>query len=147
MRNLFKLKNHENQRGVAAVEFAIVLPLMTILLIGIIEFGIVLYNKQVVTNATREGARSAINDLGTKLNSSQIQNIVYEYASDKLITFGNPLDMNDIAVSSSNNNVATREFPDDVTVELTFEHAFVIPGFLGLGPSINIGSITIMKMM
>lgn len=47
----------QGERGAAAVEFALVLPILLVLLLGIVEFGRV-FNVQVsVTNAAREGAR------------------------------------------------------------------------------------------
>ena len=46
-----------NQDGVAAVEFAIILPFLVILIFGMIEFSLVLYNKAMITNASRVGAR------------------------------------------------------------------------------------------
>lgn len=49
------LKN--NQRGASAVEFAIILPLLMTILIGIIELGFY-FNQQIsLTQAAREGAR------------------------------------------------------------------------------------------
>ncbi len=42
------------------VEFAIVLPLLLIITFGIIEFGLIMYDKAMITNASREGARSGI---------------------------------------------------------------------------------------
>ena len=46
-----------SERGAAAVEFALVFPLLVTLLLGIMEFGRV-YNVQVsVSSAAREGAR------------------------------------------------------------------------------------------
>jgi len=50
----------EGERGVAAVEFAILLPLLVTLLFGFIQFGIAFNNKIQATNAAREGARLAI---------------------------------------------------------------------------------------
>jgi Flp pilus assembly protein TadG len=49
-----------DQRGISAVEFAIVLPVLLMFLFGIIEFGIILYDKAIITNATREAARERI---------------------------------------------------------------------------------------
>ena len=49
-----------SQRGAAAVEFAIVCSLLFLLVFGIIEFSIMLYDKAVITNASREGARAGI---------------------------------------------------------------------------------------
>ncbi|QKE41830.1 MAG: pilus assembly protein [Ferrovum myxofaciens] len=46
-----------SERGVAAVEFALIFPLMLLLMFGIIEFGTMMYDQIMVTNAAREGAR------------------------------------------------------------------------------------------
>lgn len=45
-----------DQRGVAAVEFALLLPVLIMVLFGIIEFGIALSRQQVLDTASREGA-------------------------------------------------------------------------------------------
>jgi Flp pilus assembly protein TadG len=47
----------DNERGAAAVEFAILLPLLLLLVLGTIEFGRA-YNAQItLTNAARDGVR------------------------------------------------------------------------------------------
>lgn len=48
-----------NKRGQGMVELALVLPLLLLLLAGIMEFGQVMHQYLVVTEAAREGARSA----------------------------------------------------------------------------------------
>ena len=49
--------NPTNDRGAAAVEFALILPLLVLLIMGLIEFSL-LFNTQIsLTNAAREGAR------------------------------------------------------------------------------------------
>ena len=51
------MKRMKSERGAAAVEFALVLPLLLLLLLGIVEFGRV-YNAQMqLTAAARDGAR------------------------------------------------------------------------------------------
>jgi len=47
-------------KGAAMVELAIILPIMLLVLFGIIELGLIMYNKAVITNASREGARTGI---------------------------------------------------------------------------------------
>ncbi len=47
------------RRGQSLVEFAMVLPILLILIFGIIEFGMGLRSYISLTNATREGARFA----------------------------------------------------------------------------------------
>jgi len=48
-----------DERGQAAVEFALVLPILMALLLGIIQFGIVFNNYVTITDAARAGARKA----------------------------------------------------------------------------------------
>ena len=48
-----------DQRGAIAVEFAIILPLLLLLVVGTIEFGRVYSQFQVFNGAAREGARCA----------------------------------------------------------------------------------------
>ncbi len=47
------------QRGAAAVEFALIAPLLFMLLFGIFEFGLAWSQKNVYLGAAREGARYA----------------------------------------------------------------------------------------
>jgi Flp pilus assembly protein TadG len=48
------------KRGGALIEFALVLPIMTVLLVGVIETSVLLYDKALITNASREGARYGV---------------------------------------------------------------------------------------
>jgi Flp pilus assembly protein TadG len=50
-------KRAGRERGAAAVEFALVLPLLIILLLGIIDFGLYYYNDLALTHAARDAAR------------------------------------------------------------------------------------------
>src|SRR5947209_283568 len=56
--------------GAAAVEFAIVAPLLVSLVLGLIEFGRVLMVEQILTNAAREGCRTAVLDGSTTSDTS-----------------------------------------------------------------------------
>lgn len=49
----------KNRKGQSMVEFALVLPIMLLLLLGIMEFGFIFHEYLVVTHAAREGARDA----------------------------------------------------------------------------------------
>lgn len=51
-----KLRNSEGQ---TLVETALVLPVILLILMGIIEFGLIFNNYLMVSNASREGARTA----------------------------------------------------------------------------------------
>jgi Flp pilus assembly protein TadG len=47
------------QSGAEVIEFALTLPLLLLVVLGIIEFGFLFQQYEVVTNAAREGARIA----------------------------------------------------------------------------------------
>ena len=49
-----------SRRGQTLIEFAMILPILMMLIFGVIEFGRYLYLKNSVTNAAREGARKAV---------------------------------------------------------------------------------------
>ena len=47
-----------SERGAAAVEFALVLPLLVLLIAGIAEFGRLYYLQTTISGAAREGVRA-----------------------------------------------------------------------------------------
>ena len=51
-----------NDRGASALEFALVVPLLLVLVMGIIEFGFMFQAQLALTHAAREGARRAAVD-------------------------------------------------------------------------------------
>ena len=84
-----------NQKGAAILEFAIVLPFLLVLVFGMIEFGLIAYNKQVITNASREGARWAIGQPSPskdppepRRSTDSVKAVVTDYwNNNKLINF------------------------------------------------------------
>lgn len=48
------------ERGAAAVEFAIVLPVLFLVIAGIVDFGRAFFTQIQLANAAREGARAAV---------------------------------------------------------------------------------------
>jgi Flp pilus assembly protein TadG len=84
-----KLRREE---GASMVEFALVAPLLLVLLFGIIEFGLILYDQAAITNASREGARyAAMYYINPSTNTPQqhscsdIQSYVTNYVNPILI--------------------------------------------------------------
>lgn len=59
-----RARGRHGQRGATAVEFAIVLPLLLLVLFAIVEFGFALYDKQLITTATGNAARAAVAYVG-----------------------------------------------------------------------------------
>jgi len=58
--SLRKVPHRPRRRAAVMAEFAIILPIFILAVIGIIEFGRAIMVQQILTNAAREGARRAI---------------------------------------------------------------------------------------
>jgi len=54
---MIALRALKRQRGQSLTEFALILPVLLVILIGIIDFGRAVYAYHVVANCAREGAR------------------------------------------------------------------------------------------
>jgi Flp pilus assembly protein TadG len=54
------LKRFCGEEAAHLVEFALVLPMLLLVILGIAEFGFIFQRYEVVTNAAREGARMAV---------------------------------------------------------------------------------------
>lgn len=82
-----------SERGAAAVEFALILPVFIVLLLGIIEFGAA-YNAQIlVTNAAREAARS--------MTLTGTEDAAVEAAAAAVAPIGLALSNNDVSFTVS----------------------------------------------
>jgi hypothetical protein len=75
------------QRGSAVVEFALILPILLAVLVGGIDASLALYDKAVITNASREGARAGIVARNPMLTDAQIKAVVNQYAQS-VVSFG-----------------------------------------------------------
>jgi Flp pilus assembly protein TadG len=152
----------KSQKGVAAVEFALVLPLLVLLIFGIIEFSLLMFNKQVITNASREGARAGIvagtprlpYSGGTPCASptSSIDAVVKCYSKDHLITFAssNLPPTTTVEPTTYNSNAL---FGTDLKVTVQYNYEFlVLPGIIvglfngGMGNTLMIQATTVMKL-
>jgi hypothetical protein len=54
------VRRRESNSGQDLVEYAIVFPVLMLLLLGIIDFGRIIYSYNAISNAAREGTRLAI---------------------------------------------------------------------------------------
>lgn len=54
------LKRFLKEQGQSMVEFALILPVLLVILCGIVDFGWIYYNQITLNNAAREGARYAV---------------------------------------------------------------------------------------
>lgn len=72
------LRRSRGQEGAAAVEFAIILPILLVLTLGALDLGHMYFVDHLITNASREGARYAAKYTGATAapTSAQISDYV-----------------------------------------------------------------------
>ncbi|MBT8395702.1 MAG: pilus assembly protein [Gemmatimonadetes bacterium] len=78
--------------GQALVEFALVVPILLLLLLGIVEFARAWNIYEVLTDAAREGARTAVVDDPDYQEESAVKNVVFNAGA----TAGITIDLNKI---------------------------------------------------
>ncbi len=120
--------NHKLQKGAALVEFAIVLPLFVFCMFVPIEFGLALYDKGVITNAARNGVRSAIIASNTKtLASAQLAGVnkATSYCLQNLISLSSGLNSKACTVSFINSTSIVQDTAMTIQVTYTYTGLFI----------------------
>ena len=123
------------------VEFALILPILLGLLIGGIDLSLALYDKAVITNASREGARAGIVARNPQLSDTQIRQVVNQYAQSALVNLGaNPAAPTVVIQKGSLGGDPTLQ----VTVSYTFQGIGLGSLFQSLGKPWVLQSSTVM---
>lgn len=134
-------------RGGSAAEFAIILPVLVALLFGIIEFGLILYDQAMITNASREGARAGIvYSYPARIGDGEIVSVVTNYCVNHLVSFGSGSAVN-VSIQRAGAGGGTAS-GDTLTVRVTYPYTFlVLPNFItSLGPQLSLSATTVMRM-
>jgi len=99
-------------------EFALVLPLLALLLFGVIQFGIVFHQYVTLTDAVRAGARQGAVGRHLSSPSSSVEDRVRSSAAD--------LDQSELDVSVT----SSWQQGEDVTVTATYPYDISLLGFV-----------------
>jgi Flp pilus assembly protein TadG len=126
------------EEGASVVEFAILAPLFVVLLFGLVEFGLAMYSKGMLTNASREGARYGVVYSTPRRTDAQITAEVQKYLANAGF-----LDSVSINVTGAQGTSGT-----PLTVRVTYPYTFqVLPQFVsGLTGPLNLTANTVMLM-
>ncbi len=108
----WSLSPHKS-RGAVAVELALVLPILVLLVFGIIEFGRGYHAKAALAHAAREAVREAALDIGDPATTARNAAPLLDGAS--------------MTVTVDPGGSCT--IGEDVTVTLTYPHQYDIPLF------------------
>lgn len=133
MKRLLRTRNRTLRKGVAAVETAVVAPVLVVAMLGMMEVGYAFLVRQTVTMASREGARAAALPGGTLAD--------VETAVDAA------MDAAGLEGYETDSNIATVEDTDTevwVSVTIPLNRVSFTGSLLG-GGSFDISSTTTMR--
>ena len=143
----------ESERGVVTVEFALIMPLLLVLVFGVIEFGVMLNRDMIIGNASRDGARAA------SLNASyaEVRNGVTQELTQSRVPTGAATTSIDICIlvppASTCSNMSETDYAaaatsgKTVVVKVAYEHSFMTPIISSfLGDSVSLQQITQMRV-
>jgi Flp pilus assembly protein TadG len=142
------------QRGTSIVEFAFVAPLFFLLLFGIIEFSVILFDKATITNASREAARAGIvfkdgdRTLGGAAMTAEttaVKAVATNYASSYLLSLGGSSSITTSVTRSDSNSNGIFDVGDQLTVDITYPYSFLaLPSFVSGIADHSLGATTVM---
>ncbi len=121
-------RSFQPRRGTAAVELAVVAPLVVGLLFGLLEVGQIVKVKQIISNAAREGARTASTGVNTY---ADVQTTVANYLINAGITNQTGLTVTVADVTQGNSgpqfNPNTANWLDQLQITVALPYSNVQP--------------------
>lgn len=122
------------KHGQALVETALVLPILLILLMGIIDFGLIFNHYLLISNASRDAVRNAV------VGQSDIQ------IGTLISSMTSTLEPSDIKTTISPDDTI-RKKGDPVTITIEYEHHLLTPIISAILPNpMKIKATTTMRM-
>jgi Flp pilus assembly protein TadG len=120
----------KKQRGLAAVEFAIVVPVMLFLMMATAEFGRVFYQYNTLTKAVQTGARYASKPL---LNAGELTNIdaAFKQRIQNFVVYGNANGggvavLDGFSANSTNIVISSNAADKTITIQVQYDYNFAV---------------------
>lgn len=134
------MKRLKLQTGANLLEFALVTPLLLVIVFGVADASLAIFDKAVITNASREGARAGMTSRDPRLTSTEIGAVVTNYCAARLVSFGAGTPVTSVSRTGLNSG-------DTLTVTVTYTYNYAVLSRLipGLG-ALNLVATTVVRM-
>ncbi len=129
-------------RGVAALEFVLVFPFLMTVLFGIVDTSLLLCDKAVITNASREAARAGVVVRVPQMAASNVASVALAYTQNNLVTGGTATTP---TVSVSQPSGTSPGSPLSVTVTYTYEGLVLGSALSALTGPVTVSATTVMN--
>lgn len=130
------------ESGSVAIEFVIVLPFLLLVIVGIIDVSLMLYDKAAIANAARVAARAGTCVSSPPLTSSQISAAATAALSGVLVS-GSSSNVPTVTVNPSNGT--TTGSPLSVTVSYSYQGLFIGSAFTTITGPISLSATAVMN--
>ena len=124
------LAGSQKEKGAVLVEFAIILPFLTLLILGIVDLGLLLRDFQVVQNAARETARYSslpknwLDPRNPSASATDIAQKAVDYCAEENLT----INIGDVTVDQTQTIVIGGVTVGATEIVVTTNHDFITPG-------------------
>jgi Flp pilus assembly protein TadG len=148
---LISLRTASGQKGAAAIEFVIVLPLLLLIFTGMIEYGRMMWHYDALAKATRDAARYLSTVKRTDLNTEDTTatSTTHKIVIDAAAAAG--LSTTGLQINPSCDPTCTGEGTVN-TVSVDIDYPFTIGGWVpvfgaAIGPDVTLSPHTTMPYM
>jgi Flp pilus assembly protein TadG len=131
-----------DERGVVAVEFALIFPILVLLVLGIIEFGAGFHAWDATQNAAREGARLGAVDASPSDITDRVRGTT-SFLNQSNLTVTIQCQRNGGAFFTCSSNPTQWVEGDIVRVTVQYHYGYItpLPRFVGMGADMQMRSV------
>jgi hypothetical protein len=153
--------SRKRQRGGETIEFALLAALVFLLLFGIIEFAIAMYNEGVIVHSSRVGAREAslfwvdINQLSMtnpetnqRIKTSEVESAASDFADRFLVSFSGAatkIRFQDQPISDVADTLIVGP-GDEVSVRVSLDYRAPVSGAIAHLANMNLAGQSVMRV-
>lgn len=143
---MFQKRTSQCRSGAALVEMAFVLPVFFLFLFGILEFSRLIFVKQVMTNAAREGCRYAVANVTSPTLDSEVQAVILKFMSnqDKQTKYYKSQVYLSNSSGTSIGSAGDAGFGEYIGCQIDYDYYPLLASFLGMKGTIR---LTVRDMM
>lgn len=151
---MISMRKRDRRRAASLVEFAFVVPVLLLILMGILEYGRFLFTLQLVNNAAREGARYAVVNTNTDTTAGVqtyvdnylagqggSQYVGYSASSNITVYKADPTTGANSGTAWTNAN-----WGDSIGVTITGTYQPILPGLLKMSGTITVTGTCLMTV-
>ena len=137
------------QRGAAALEFALVAPVLILMILGMIDFGMVMNAQALVANSARDAARVAsLNGTEANARSTALKSASSLGGTAPTVTVQCFTDIaaTTACTGSSYDTAKAAGYIVRVTVSYTYNWITPLPSWVGMGSTSTISKMAYMRI-